>query len=293
MGKCAICGKPSGMYPLCLEHSKMIKTGGVVKNSKGEWVLATKKEETKASTKCVVCGKESKGMPLCHDCWKDAMAKEEEIDKNSQTPASLKTYYYNLKSSIYRMTGIEFIKPNALKLFSIAFLLSDSYSDTSLATRVADDVKDIMDAKKEKKVIRNDETVKQDLQQSGQMRTEDGHMVKSLGEQAVDNALYNSGWAHCYEKKVVGIDERAVFCDFFIPGSFGKGVYIEYWGMETDDYNDNKAEKRDLYKKHNLPLIEVEKDDYKQTGVLSENLNTEIRRLNKEYKLGINVPGGE
>ena len=42
MGKCVICGKPSGMYPLCLEHSKMIKTGGVVKNSNGDWVLAEK-----------------------------------------------------------------------------------------------------------------------------------------------------------------------------------------------------------------------------------------------------------
>lgn len=216
MGKCVICGKPSGMYPLCAKHSKMIKTGEVAKDKDGKWVL-TNIESNMGHSSCIICGAESQGKPLCHDCWKKASDKEDEIDKNSQTPSSLKTYYFNLKSSIYRMTGMPFIKSNTLKLFSISYYLSDVFSDDSLSSRVADDASDIMEKKRETKIPVSPETIKQDMQMSGQMRTEDGHMVKSVGEQAVDNCLFHSGWVHVYEKKVsqiCGEDDRAVFCDF-------------------------------------------------------------------------------
>jgi len=52
MGKtCVICGKPSGMYPLCREHLKMKAEGKVVKcEDCGVWHLANKQ--------CPVCSQD-------------------------------------------------------------------------------------------------------------------------------------------------------------------------------------------------------------------------------------------
>lgn len=37
--RCAICGEPSGYYPLCKHHMKLKEEGKVVKNNKGYWVI--------------------------------------------------------------------------------------------------------------------------------------------------------------------------------------------------------------------------------------------------------------
>ena len=57
---CQICGKPSGMYPLCKEHLALKNEGKVIKNEKtGEWELKdlSKDEygECKINKKCLLC----------------------------------------------------------------------------------------------------------------------------------------------------------------------------------------------------------------------------------------------
>ena len=37
--RCAICGEPSGYYPLCKHHLDLKEKGKVIKNSKGYWVI--------------------------------------------------------------------------------------------------------------------------------------------------------------------------------------------------------------------------------------------------------------
>lgn len=37
--RCAICGEPSGYYPLCKHHMKLKEEGKVIKNDKGYWVI--------------------------------------------------------------------------------------------------------------------------------------------------------------------------------------------------------------------------------------------------------------
>jgi hypothetical protein len=42
----------------------------------------------------------------------------------------------------------------------------------------------------------------------------------------------------------------------YLPG--GKGVYIEFWGRESDaKYRERQAAKRAIYEKYNLRLIEL------------------------------------
>ncbi len=98
-------------------------------------------------------------------------------------------------------------------------------------------------------------------------RTKDGHNVRSRGEVIIDNTLYEYGLVHAYERKLP-IDED-VYSDFYLPARLGaSAVYIEYWGKEDEKYLERKKQKKEIYKKYNLNLIELENhhidnlDDY-------------------------------
>jgi len=88
------------------------------------------------------------------------------------------------------------------------------------------------------------------------IRTDDGHKVRSKAEQIIDNWLYRNGIVHAYERRVP--IEEALYCDFFIP--IGK-VWIEYWGLEDKKYLKRKELKKQLYKKHDRKLIELTDKD--------------------------------
>ncbi len=92
------------------------------------------------------------------------------------------------------------------------------------------------------------------------LRTKDGHIVRSMPELLIDNWLFKNDIPHGYEKKL-NIDE-SVYCDFYIPKhSNNSEVYIEYWGLEDDLYLKRKKKKIEIYKRHGLPLIELNHDD--------------------------------
>lgn len=98
MGKtCVICGRPSGMYPLCREHLEMKGRGEVIKCSDcGTWHLSKEKckcavaikpikelvkpieQEHNAELTCIICGQLSNGKHFCHNCWE--RYKEKAID---------------------------------------------------------------------------------------------------------------------------------------------------------------------------------------------------------------------
>ena len=85
-------------------------------------------------------------------------------------------------------------------------------------------------------------------------RTNDGHYVRSRAEVIISNWLFGECIAHAYEKRVP--IEEDIYCDFYIPK--GK-IYIEFWGYEDDEkYLARKQKKRELYKKYNLNLIEID-----------------------------------
>lgn len=82
---CVICGKPSGMYPLCREHLQMKTEGKVVKcEDCGTWHLIDsqcqcKKQETvdvapttnvDNELTCIICGEPSNGKHFCYKCYR-------------------------------------------------------------------------------------------------------------------------------------------------------------------------------------------------------------------------------
>lgn len=100
MGKtCVICGKPSGMYPLCREHLEMKANGEVVKcEDCGIWHIVGKpckckkklKQDNKYEeeqndvividnnnkSKCITCGKKTDGLLFCPQCFHKYKNKE-------------------------------------------------------------------------------------------------------------------------------------------------------------------------------------------------------------------------
>jgi len=89
-------------------------------------------------------------------------------------------------------------------------------------------------------------------------RCMDGHYVRSRAEAMIDNWLYTNGIAHAYEKKLP--IESDVYSDFYIKA--GKSVYIEFWGMESDQkYARRKAIKQKAYQDNDFNLIELNDSD--------------------------------
>lgn len=281
---CQICGKPSGIYPLCKEHLQLKNDGKVIKDDSGSWILLS--EEKTSESNCVICNNPSNGKTLCLECYKESVERKDEFDKN-QKPFELKDYYFNLRSNIYRIANFEYVKNNSKKLFALAYLVNEIHKDSSLLSRVTDDVKDIIEKKTPSKNIKLTQYSEQsDSQKSSIIRTIDGHIVKSIGEQIIDDILYNSLICHCYEKDVyeLGVGQRNIKADWFIPVYGNKGIYVEYWGMDTDDYMKNKDEKKKLYKKYDIPLIQIEKDDTKDVSGLSSRIMREYESLKEEIK---------
>ena len=106
-------------------------------------------------------------------------------------------------------------------------------------------------------------------------RTNDGHYVRSRAEVIISNWLFGECIAHAYDKRVP--IEEDVYCDFYIPK--GK-IYIEFWGYEDDEkYLARKQKKRELYKKYNLNLIEIDNskinniDDFLPRELLKFGIN--------------------
>ena len=112
------------------------------------------------------------------------------------------------------------------------------------------------------------------------IRTNDGHLVRSRAEAIIDNTLYNYGLVHAYERKLP-ITE-IVYSDFYIPALKGsQAVYIEFWGFENEPrYLKRKRDKKDIYDKYNLNLIEIDDKHI-------ENLDDHLPRMLLEF--GINV----
>ena len=113
-----------------------------------------------------------------------------------------------------------------------------------------------------------------------QYRTKDGHNVRSKAEALIDNALYDYGLAHAYERKLP--IEESVLSDFYIPSKHGgKAVYIEFWGLENDPkYKERKQVKIDLYKKYDLNLIELSDKHV-------ENLDDHLPRMLLKYDIKV------
>jgi len=83
----------------------------------------------------------------------------------------------------------------------------------------------------------------------------DGHLVRSVYEQRVDNWLHNNCIAHEYEPDLP-------FNAHFHADFLARNIYIEIWGVNHPVYNRRKNYKLEQYALHNLPLIQITESDF-------------------------------
>lgn len=299
---CKICGNKSGIYPLCPDCFKLRDTGKIEKcEDCGEWHYTDKpckckkpksivkeqpKETITSDLTCIICGEDSNGKPQCKSCYYESRDFMETLDKNSNV-RKLRDHYYNLKERIFIIKTLVEAQKQCNKLIAIAMLANDIYDDTSLIDRAYKDVEMLLknkEAPADNSAI--EEKRKEDDESKGKVNTaQDGHVVDSDMEVRIDDILYNACILHCYGKNIDEITEERKKCDWFIPIVNNEGIYIEYWGMKTPKYLKERAEKEELYKKHDIPYIGIEADDPKKdTLTFRSNLIRDLTKLaEKKY----------
>lgn len=302
---CPICGEPTylvyGKYPrkdgLCYKHSQMLFNKEIEQCPEcGKWHKAdetckcktvkhkpneieSQKEKSEPELTCIICGKPSNGKPQCKECYKETLSYMDSLDKNNSIH-EVRDYYYNLKERILIINDIKEAQRQCNKLIAIAKLNENVNDDSSLSDRVYKDVEKLLNNKKQlTKKILADENNEREQKKSRINTAQDGHNVASDMEVRIDDMLYNSFILHSYGKSIIEIDEKRKKCDWFIPIANGKGIYVEYWGMTTAEYLEDRKEKEELYKKYDIPYIGIEKDDPKQdTQTFTTNFLKDLRK---------------
>lgn len=124
----------------------------------------------------------------------------------------------------------------------------------------------------------------------GVFECEDGHIVKSISEQVIDDWLGEQGIFHAYEAPLDIGEDKPLKPDFCLKNYLGKGndVYLEYFGLKGQPkYDEHTAYKMKHYKKLGITLICLYPKDSKnlkfalQTKVLNKE-KIKIHQINHE-----------
>lgn len=254
MGKtCVICGKPSGIYPLCREHLQLKNEGKVIK--------------------CEDCGTWHYANRACPNCNKNTKARKEE-------------------SKHAKSDEIELFPTR--KTSNTSFVIEEEPNDMAKCIACGDETepnhwfcKKCYHLYKNKALILKitDCTRVEILDESyeGTYTCEDGHVVKSKSEMAIDNYLFQKHISHSYEP-AFPIDEdpkHDLHPDFYLPET---DVYIEHWGFDETNrkYTETKKYKLPFYEREKITMIcTTEKDMKNITAALDRKLKyKEVGKIN-------------
>ena len=120
--------------------------------------------------------------------------------------------------------------------------------------------------------LMEDKNFEATVESAKQRRTEDGTVVQSLGEKRIADFLAARHIAYIYDERIRIAGDARIRPDFYLPEF---DLYIEYWGMNTPEYNDNKLQKRILYQRANKKLISL---SYRELDTLEEVLAEKLSR---------------
>jgi hypothetical protein len=89
------------------------------------------------------------------------------------------------------------------------------------------------------------------------LKTKQGFLVRSKGEQKIANFLYDNKIKSFYEGKTLMFEKEGQICvpDFYLPKSkTHKATYIEFYGGYPAAWK-KKVMKDKLYKKYKIPCV--------------------------------------
>lgn len=219
---------------------------------------------------CYFCRKASYKHGMCEAHYQIYLEEKEKLLEEDKKKYDFKPHYHNLKHSIYKIINYPRIVDLCIKLIAIADIYYERYENDELTKVVIGDVCNII----RNKVIKIKENNKimgerysslfNDIdfrnKWKANFRTEDGHYVRSMAEQVIDNFLYHHGIVHSYEKRIIipRDHDSILISDFYIPEL---DTYIEYYGKYDGEYISRKHAKDQIYKENNLNYIALGKKD--------------------------------
>jgi hypothetical protein len=114
-----------------------------------------------------------------------------------------------------------------------------------------------------------------DVVAAKQLRTTDDVAVQSRGEKRIGDWLSCKRIEYVYDERYRIAGDVSIRPDFYLPEF---DLYIEYWGMQEQDYLARKSEKKFLYQRAGKKLISLDWRDLENIeSVLEEKLSRYIR----------------
>lgn len=115
-----------------------------------------------------------------------------------------------------------------------------------------------------------DVNFEKNVEEAKKLRTTNEVAVQSQGERRIGNYLAENGIRYVYDERFRIAASAILRPDFYLPEF---DLYIEYWGMDTDDYLERRREKQFLYQRAGKKLISLTPDDLPQIeAILEEKL---------------------
>lgn len=114
-----------------------------------------------------------------------------------------------------------------------------------------------------------------DVASAKRLRTADDVAVQSRGEKRIGDWLSRKRIEYVYDERYRIAGDVSIRPDFYLPEF---DLYIEYWGMQEQDYLARKSEKKFLYQRAGKKLISLDWRDLENIeSVLEEKLSRYIR----------------
>lgn len=120
--------------------------------------------------------------------------------------------------------------------------------------------------------ILEDVNFEKDVEEAKKLRTTNDVAVQSRGEKRIGDYLAEKGIRFIYDERYRIAADAVLRPDFYLPEF---DLYIEYWGMDTEDYLERRREKQFLYRRAGKKLISLSPDDLPR---LEEVLREKLER---------------
>jgi len=261
--ECLICKRKrkvnqEGLCSNCEKGFSEEKKKEILKNKKEmEFVIDEYPSDSYHFNNCILCGEETKGYAFCLDCY-------EALDRDDELCADI------INSKIWQKSD----QKNRCLLCNEeterGYFCNKCYNKYKNKTLFLE--------------INNCKEIKiNDSRWSNNIKTKDGHYVKSKDERAIADYLFEHKIRYVYEQKFVYNKNKDYYTpDFYLPDFFDEPVYIEYFGVEGSvDYDNKKEEKLKVYKEKGITVICL---DIKDATKMEDSLNTMINKETIEYK---------
>lgn len=192
---------------------------------------------------CLLCGEEAYGYLLCRDCYYNYKDQTIQVEIDVGPEMESRLIEEPNKQSEQESKKCLYCKKDSGKYLFCKACFTKHLNKTLLIK---------IKVNKEQKVDLLDESYE------GIYECDDGHIVKSTVEQAIDNWLFEKEIKHGYEIPLdIGTD-KPIKPDFCLKDFFGKDkdLYIEYFGMKGDpEYDEKTNYKMQKYKERKISVL--------------------------------------